>query len=137
MKEAGNIFFSLSYSYFSHPKQSSKFSVYWILKIIVNKSLQAILRTYILVILDIFHAKSWLEKSHKWIPLMLSNQSKEVITTLDVTQRINRCFHKNFHQIAFFQLYVKQLHLFWSIFFQHFSNFFFSTLSFRKDGRYC
>lgn len=68
---------------------------------------------------------------------MLSNQSKEAITTLDVTQRINWCFHKNFHQITFFQLYVKQPHVFLSIFFQHFSKIF-SILSFRnKDGRHC
>ena len=42
---------------------------------------------------------------------MLSNQSKEVITTLNVTPRINQCFYTNFHQITFFQLYVKQLNL--------------------------
>lgn len=60
--------------------------MYWILKIILNKSLHAILCTYILVLLGIFHAKSWLEKSHKWIPLMLNNQSREVITTLNETE---------------------------------------------------
>lgn len=62
---------------------------------------------------------------------MLSNQSKEVITTLNVTPRINQCFYTNFHRITFFQLYVKQLNLLWSIFFQPFSNFF-SILSFRN-----
>ena len=42
---------------------------------------------------------------------MLSNQSKEVITTLNVTLRINQYFYKKFHQITFFLLYVKQLNL--------------------------
>ena len=79
-----------------------------------------------------FHAKSWLDKSRKWILLMLSNQSKEVITTLNVTLRINQYFYKNFHQITFFQLYVKQLNLLWYIFFQHFSKLF-SILRFRYE----
>ena len=61
---------------------------------------------------------------------MLSNQSNEVITTLNVTLSINQYFYKNFHQITFFQLYVKKLNLLWFIFFQHFSKLF-SILSFR------